>query len=254
MKFLIPVLVLVAAHACGQMPQEGTAPGTRRINPKDGLPYVWVPPTGPQGYRMGCSEGDHECEGERETPHQVVLTKGFWMGQTEVTQEAYEKVTRRNPSKQKGPKLPVESVDWESASGYCQQIGMRLPTEAEWEWAARGGTKGARYGELDRIAWHSLNSDATLKPVGLLEPNAYGLYDMLGNVYEFVSDWYEDRLPSESVVDPQGPPKGRWHTIRGGSWINKLTVRTRASYRLSREPVVRADLIGFRCAGSTIAR
>src|SRR4051812_41948954 len=105
-----------------------------KFNPADGLSYVWIPPA---TFTMGCSPGDAECNGN-ETSHRVRLSKGFWMGQTLVTQMAYEKITRKNPSAFKGNQLPVETVSWNEAKDYCQAVKMRLPTEAEWEYAARG--------------------------------------------------------------------------------------------------------------------
>jgi formylglycine-generating enzyme required for sulfatase activity len=98
------------------------------------------------------------------------------MGQTPVTQEAYERVVRSNPSHIKGAELPVESVTWTEAQSYCQAVGMRLPTEAEYEYAARGGSTGSRYGDLDRIAWYANNSANKTREVGLKQANAWGLY------------------------------------------------------------------------------
>src|SRR4029079_17468029 len=105
--------------------------------PKDGLKYVWIP----KGtYQMGCSPGDDECMDREKPPHTVTISQGFWIGQTEVTQEAYRLVKGVNPSSFKGPNRPVDNLSWEDARSYCEAVGFRLPTEAEWEYAARAGT------------------------------------------------------------------------------------------------------------------
>jgi formylglycine-generating enzyme required for sulfatase activity len=108
---------------------------------------------------MGCSTGDSVCDADEKPAHEVEITRGFWIGQTEVTQAAYQKVVKTNSSHFKGPDRPVEQVTWDQSKEYCEAVGMRLPTEAEWEYAARAGSKGAQYGTLDQITWHSGNSN-----------------------------------------------------------------------------------------------
>src|SRR5579872_5668731 len=192
--------------------------GDKNVNPKDGLTYVWIQPG---TFMMGCSPGDNDCTKEWEEPmHQVTITKGFWIGQTEVTQAAYERVMRTNPSYWKGPSLPVEQITWNEARAYCSTVGLRLPTEAEWEYAARGGISSARYGDVDSVAWYASNSGRQTHDVAQKQPNAYGLYDMLGNVEEWVADPFVARYYAQSpAIDPQGPtsPPKLW-VMRGGAW------------------------------------
>jgi hypothetical protein len=198
-----------------------------KVNPKDNLTYVWIPPG---TFQMGCSPGDAECNPDEKPAREFTIVSGFWMGQTDVTQEAYQRVAGKNPSHFRGPKLPVEQVDWNEAKAYCAAVGGRLPTEAEWEYAARGGTAGARYGELGEIAWYNKNSGSATHPVGQQKPNPYGLYDMLGNVDQWTSDAY-DRLTK---------------ALRGGSCFNLPQV-VRVSRRDKSDPSARFDVVGFRC-------
>ena len=193
---------------------------------------------------MGCSPGDGECDANENPAHAVELTRGYWMGQTEVTQTAYRKVMGDNPSLFKGDLHPVEAVGWNAANSYCGKAGGRLPTEAEWEYAARGGTIGARHGGLDMVAWYGGNSGDKTHEVNTKLKNAYGLYDMLGNVFEWTADWY-GAYQTGAAVDPKGPSTGLGRAIRGGGWyINSWYAR--ASYRGVYLPD-RVDNLGFRC-------
>jgi formylglycine-generating enzyme required for sulfatase activity len=210
-------------------PEGAAASRQPRNNAKDGLKYVWIPPG---TFTMGCSPGDNECDSDEKPAHKVTITAGFWMGQTPVTQQAYQHVVGADPSHFKGPQLPVETVNWNEAQSYCQAVGMRLPTEAEWEYAARAGTTDSRYGDLDSIAWYEKNSGNTTHPVGLKQANAFGLYDMLGNVYDWTSDYYN---PNTKVV-------------RGGSWgVGSGNVRV--SFHNGRDSSLRLSYLGFRCVG-----
>ena len=233
-------------------------PSDLAINPKDGLKYVWIPPG---TFTMGCSGVDRtsrhrgentECDEDDGPEHQVTITQGFWMGRTEVTQLAYQQVTGDNPSSFKGAKLPVQNVGWPDAQSYCQAAGMRLPTEAEWEYAARGaaGSTPGRYGNLDRIAWYNDNSWSGVHETGRKQPNAWGLYDMLGNMWEWVADWYADQYPPGSAIDPQGPASGKLRVFRGGAFLNPARF-SRVSRRLgTKPPAERAPAVGLRCAGN----
>jgi sulfatase modifying factor 1 len=220
--------------------------GSARVNAKDGLTYVWV---SPGTFRMGCSPGDDECIEDEEPAHDVTITKGFWIGQTEVTQEAYQRVTGSNPSKFKGPKLPVETIYWGEAKAYCTAAEGRLPTEAEWELAARGGDVSARYGQVDEVAWYLGNGLGKTHEVAQKKPNALGLYDMLGNVMEWTANWYRDKPPTEAV-DPKGPAMGFQHAVRGGSWVDPSWAQ-RASFRAGPPEPHREEGIGFRCVGDS---
>jgi formylglycine-generating enzyme required for sulfatase activity len=234
----------------------------KRVNPKDGLTYIFIPPG---AFSMGCSPNDKECASDEKPPRRITLTKGYWMGETEVTQEAYRRVTNKRPSKFKSvPKavlrtltfrrggdqgaaeLPVESVTWNEASDYCSQIGGRLPTEAEWEYAARAGTNAAHYEDVDvdQLAWHIGNSGDSTHPIKTRKPNRYGLYDMLGNVWEWTADYY-GALPSAGS-DPKGPPRGERRLARGGSW-SVIGRSSRVSNRTSFESTYSDGDIGFRC-------
>jgi formylglycine-generating enzyme required for sulfatase activity len=210
---------------------------------------------------MGCSEGDKECYEDERPTHSVQITRAFWMGQTEVTVAAFRIFADVKgiavPADQKGNKYPVMAVLWEEANNYCAWAGGRLPTEAEWEYAARAGKDTVRYGDLNAIAWTSANSNHTVHEVAKKEPNAFKLYDMLGNVWEWTADWYGSKYYENSpAADPAGPPVGdtlslkgvenATRVIRGGAWIGFPGV-ARASYRYWFIPSLRVANIGFRC-------
>src|ERR1039458_2253720 len=208
-----------------------------------GLRYVWVPPG---KFTMGCSAGDSDCGGYEKPAHQVTITKGFWLGQTEVTQTPYQRVVGTNSSYFKGADLPVEEVSWDQAQAYCQAIGGRLPTEAEGN--MRRGREACRAGTAISTASRGYygNSGGHTHDVAQKEANAWGVYDMLGNVWEWTADWYGGYAPG-SAVDPAGPVSGQSRALRGGAWNNGPRY-ARVSYRSRLEPGNRNNNIGLRCA------
>jgi formylglycine-generating enzyme required for sulfatase activity len=219
-------------------------PGTTMVNPKDGLTYVWIPPG---RFTMGCSPGDSECYDAEKPAHEVTITRGFWLGQTPVTQQAYQRVTGQNPSHFKGAGLPVETVNWNEAKSYCEAIGGRLPTEGEWEYAARAGSTAARYGNPDEIAWYLENSGGTTHEVGKKRANAFGLYDTLGSVWQWVADWYGNYVYG-AQSDPSGAGSGQTRALRGGSFYNNVR-DARVSLRGRNDPGLRNVNFGLRCVG-----
>jgi formylglycine-generating enzyme required for sulfatase activity/energy-coupling factor transporter ATP-binding protein EcfA2 len=241
-----PAPLLPAALPAAQ-PNVGGAllPAKLRTNAEDGLVYTWIPPG---KFKMGCSTGDSQCRENESPTHEVGISKGFWLGQTEVTQAAWRKVMKSHLSLFKGDQLPVEGVSWSEAAKYCETVGGRLPTEAEWEYAARGGNNSARYGELDAVAWYGKNSGNTTHPVGGKQANQVGLFDMLGNVWEWVWDDY-GRYKSDAVVDPLVEiTDAQFGVVRGGSW-DDVPQDARTSIRIRVVPVHRYKDIGFRCVG-----
>ncbi len=145
--------------------------------------------------------------------------------------------------------MPIVNVSWDDAQAYCGWMGGRLPTEAEWEYAARGGSTEARYGNLDEIAWYNQNSGNQTHEVAQKRANGFGLYDMLGNVWEWVNDWYDQNYYQNSPSqDPKGPASGQFRVLRGGSWRN-LPRYVRVSFRGWYNPAVRGISLGFRCGG-----
>jgi formylglycine-generating enzyme required for sulfatase activity len=232
------------------------AAGTGRENPKDGLRYMWIPPG---TFMMGCSPGDGECGGNETPAHQVTITKGFWMGQTEVTVAAYRRFVGSTGAQMppapdfnvgwNSKDMPITNVSWDDATAFCGWAGGRLPTEAEWEYAARAGSTEAQYGPVDEVAWYSNNSGGKTHEVGQKRANGFGLYDMLGNVWEWVNDWYDPNYYQNSPAqDPSGPARGQGRVLRGGSWYNDPRV-VRVSIRVRHDPPVRYYNFGFRCGG-----
>jgi sulfatase modifying factor 1 len=260
--------------------------GSVRENPKDGLKYVWIQPG---SFQMGCSPGDNQCFDWEKPAHQVTISKGFWMGQTPVTVGAYKRFARET-GKSMPPEpeilgralnrgwnndaMPIVDVTWDEAHDYCTWVGGRLPTEGEWEYAARGGNTEARYGPLEEVAWYAgnsgqqrLDSEQILKggsknytkrlkdngngmhEVAQKRANAFGLYDVMGNAWQWVNDWYDKNYSqSNPSQDPPGQSSGTLRALRGAAWnANPRTVRV--SDRGGFRPDLRGNAVGFRCVG-----
>jgi len=192
-----------------------------------------------------------------EPGHPVTLTEPFYMGKYTVTQEQYQAVIGTNPSQFKNKDNPVEQVSWNDAQVFCKNMGdlthqaVRLPTEAEWEFSCRAGMtteyhSGDTEADLERVAWYIANSNRTTHPVGRKEPNAFGLYDMHGNVWQWCADFFGKDYYGKSVaVNPQGATQGSYRVLRGGHW-NDFPVFCRSSYRFTYPPDYRIGGLGFR--------
>jgi formylglycine-generating enzyme required for sulfatase activity len=232
--------------------------------------FVWIPPG---TFLMGSPTNEPGrapvLGGPSEVQHTVTLTRGFWMCDHEVTQSEYQSVLGKVPSNFKGaPDRPVETVSWGDAMAYCQELTAReraagritmqqtyrLPTEAEWEYAARAGTSAARYAELDSIAWFLENSGNQTHPVRQKLPNSWGLYDMYGNVSELCLDYVPIGFSyPASMVDPLGCCGDQYDPmiVRGGSWQSSgneahfIELRAAARGSLMQDNLGRAQ-IGFR--------
>jgi len=229
-----------------------------------GMKFVRI---APGTFLMGSDSGD---EKNTKPVHEVTLTEGFYMQVTEVTQKQWQAFMGDNPSAFKGPDLPVEQVSWEDAQEFLKKLNAtekganyRLPSEAEWEYAARAGQTG-ELPDLEAVAWSTTNSGKQTHPVGQKEANEWGLYDMLGNVWEWCADWYDyDYYKKSPSVDPSGPSSGKNRVERGGSWevyvamverdlgggvsftFNKSVIHV--AVRGGARPTHRSKMTGFRC-------
>jgi formylglycine-generating enzyme required for sulfatase activity len=241
-----------------------TPDGTAKENPKDGLKYVWIPPG---TFIMGCSPGDNECDNNEKPAHRVTITRGFWIGQTEVTVGAYNRFAAATGGNMAGEAptyniltndaMPIVNLNWYEATAFCGWAGGRLPTEAEWEYAARGGNTEAQYGPIDEVAWYINNSGRKIHEVAQKRPNPRNLYDTLGNIWEWVNDRYgENYYTASPERDPRGPASGQSRVLRGGSYMDEPG-GVRVSVRGGNDPGIRAGEnggYGFRCGGNVFAR
>jgi len=230
-----------------------------------GMEFVQIPAG---SFEMGCSEGDTECLEDEKPKHKVKIAKSFYMGKYEVTQGQWMSVMGsgffgiggNNPSRFSscGHSCPVENVSWNEVQDYIQKLcekekmnpcKYRLPTEAEWEYSARAGTKSKYYwgNKMDNsYLWYAGNSGRQTHPVGQKKPNAWGLYDIMGNVWEWCGDWYgEEYYKNSPSADPKGADKGLYRSFRGGYWFSNAW-NSRLSFRNFTVPVRGDGEFGFR--------
>jgi len=233
--------------------REQRQPGDVRVDERTGLTLVWIPPG---EFRMGSNSG----YGDERPVHTVVLTQGFWLSRYQVTNEDYRRFLDAKSGAAKSPrfwddrkfnqpKQPVVGVTWHDAVAYCAWAGFRLPTEAEWEYACRAGSQdeycfGSDEAKLGDYAWYSNNSGGQPQPVGGRQPNAWGLYDMHGNVWEWCADSHRS-YGAKKVVDPSGGDTGSVRVFRGGSWDGSARF-VRAASRFRFGPGDADGVLGFR--------
>ena len=241
--------------------------GAIRANPADELEYAWVPAG---TFQMGCVPADTECDEDEKPRHAVTLSAGFWIGRTEVTVAAYEKFTSASglpmpeaPEFNAGWRRkthPIVRVSWSEAQAYCTWAGGSLPTEAQYEYAARGGQDGQRFSWGNDTGREHANFEGVegfdrwenTAPGGEFPANDYGLHDLAGNVYEWTADWYHPSYYAQSsATDPRGPEEGTERVLRGGSWFTVPRV-LRASDRFKYVPVAQDNSLGFRCTLSEL--
>ena len=204
------------------------------------------------------------AEPDEKPAHEVTLTRPFYMGKFDVTQEQHQQVRGTNPLYFfTGKDYPADRVSWDDAQIFCRKLTaqtkqtVRLPTEAEWEFSCRAGTSTMYYsgdtGDLDRVAWYAANSKNTAHPVGQKEANAFGLYDMHGNVFQWCEDRWQDYYEDSPRTDPLGPVDGNEHVLRGGHWDDS-PYDCRSARRVGFGPGDRFYSFGFRivvvCASS----
>lgn len=228
-------------------PEIKTSPSPGEVRKMaNGLELVWVPAG---EFQMGSLEG----EKYEKPPRKVTISEGFWMGRYEVTQLQWFTEMGTNPSEfdKCGGNCPVDNVSWDDIQRFIAKLNAKndgfvysLPTEAQWEYAARAGTTGKYAGDLASMAWYKSNSNGTTHPVGTKQPNAFGLYDMHGNLWE----WCEDRYgayPITPETDPKGPANGDKRVLRGGSWKDGADEQ-RSAIRAWLSPSTRYKDMGFR--------
>lgn len=273
---LVFVLIADAAVVWWWMSEKpARLPGLRYwTSPSTGMDFVYI---APGTFMMGSPESEHG-RGDDETLHEVTITKGFWLGVTEVTEGQWKAVMGGDPSFFKGRNYPIDRVDWDECQTFiarlCEIEGApvgtyRLPTEAQWEYACRAGTTGPFAGNLEEMAWYDQNSTSLLlvleelwradwskgiprlfedhsstAMVGQKKANAWGLYDMHGNVREWCEDGYGP-YQIGALVDPAGPGSSSIRVIRGGCW-SRIAGRCRSASRDRDDPGRRFKDIGFR--------
>lgn len=225
------------------------------------IDFVWVEPG---SFRMGSPLNEAGRNPGNEAQRTVILTKGFWICDHEVTQKEFQSIMGLNPSLHIGQNRPVHRVSWNDAVEYCKRLteierknrrisntqNYRLPTEAEWEYAARATTVGSRHGDLNDIAWYIDNSGGKPQDIRTKQPNKWALYDMIGNVWEWCSDWGDSKNPGV-FTDPKGPETGQDKVFRGGGSISGPS-NCRSAVAGSGNPSYVSFEIGFRVVISEI--
>jgi len=253
------------------MPPPPPSPSQRpsKISNSIGMEFVLIPAG---TFTMGSPDSDPNADSDEKPPHQVTISEPFYMGKYEVTQAQWQAVMGTTLQEQRdkankdwslqgvGAKHPMYYVSWDEVQDFIKKlnaigdrVSCRLPTEAQWEYAARAGEQhvysfGNDAAKLGEYAWYSGNAGGTTHPVGQELPNAWGLYDMHGNVWEWVQDWYGP-YEAKSVADPSGPDAGAIRVVRGGGWYDPARL-ARSAYRHRIHPGVRVNSLGFRCLSS----
>jgi len=231
----------------------------QKITNSIGMDFVLIPAG---SFKMGADPNFEESSPDETPRHRVSISKAFYLAKTEVTQEQWVAIMGSNPSEYKGRQNPVENVSWNDVQEFIRRLNAkegsnvyRLPTEAEWEYACRAGSTGTYSfgddkGDLGTYAWFDENSGERTHPVATKRANAWGLYDMHGNVMEWVQDWYGETYYSSSPsTDPRGPASGSTRVVRGGSWDFDAGF-VLAAPRIRVAPGVRYAGLGFRLARS----
>ena len=269
-------LIMVAAlvWAAGSLPVITSQPKSQTVKEDSNVTFnvvatgglnmdmVWIKPGSFMRY--------YKVNSSSELPQQVTLTKGFWLGKYEVTQAQYKAVMGSNPAKNYGvgDNYPVYYVTWHDATNFCAKLNAQekaagrlpngyeytLPTEAQWEYACRAGTTGdynVNGATLSDLGWYADNSNSKTHPVGQKKPNAWGLYDMHGNVWEWCFDWYGGYPSTTSLTDPQGATTGSYRVIRGGGWRSSAN-DCQSARRGNNSPGIKENYCGFRVALSAV--
>lgn len=253
----MPRLLSIAAGLlafCAAHGHAATAPrpGENFTLTEPTLPMIWV---APGTFWLSATHGAGDDT-------EVTLTRGYWLGQTEVTQSQWQVIMENHPLPffMRGSDRPVETVAWEMVGIFCTKLNEReraagrlpagysyaLPTEAQWEYACRAGTTGKFAGEIDALAWHEGNSGVQTHPVAQKRPNAWGFYDMHGNVQEWCADWF-GAYPGGRANDPTGPAMGQYRVFRGGGWLSPSGL-CRSAHRGFIQPAAISRGLGFRLA------
>jgi formylglycine-generating enzyme required for sulfatase activity len=254
----VSLALLLSTPAARAEPAVGPRAGEPFSVPGPAIAMVWIPPG---TFWMSSVHGTGDVT-------EVTLTRGFWLGRTEVTQAQWQAVVRHipgyantpQPSHFKGSDRPVDSVSWDMTALFCAKLNeleraagrlppdyeYALPTEAQWEYAARAGTTGRYAGPVDDLAWHMGNSGEVSQPVARKKPNAWGLYDMHGNVGEWCADWYAG-YPGGAAVDPAGPAGGVYRVLRGGA-VSSMPGTLHVALRNLWKSGLAVRFLGFRLA------